>query len=117
MSTAAYVVGAEYGWRRGLSEPVAKAPRFYASLVVATAAALVVTVSSVSAIRLLFYASIAGGLGAPIGLACLVLVAGDRHVMRGRPIGVPLRVAGWVVATVISLLGLLYLVDEIVGAF
>jgi Mn2+/Fe2+ NRAMP family transporter len=115
MSTAAYVVGAEFGWRRGLSEPVSRAPRFYASIAVATAAALVVTVSSVSAIRLLFYASIAGGLGAPIGLACLVLVAGDRHVMHGRPVGAPMQVAGWVVAIVISLLGLLYIVDEVVG--
>jgi len=117
MSTAAYVVGAEYGWQCGLSEPVRRAPRFYASLVVATAAALVVTVSSVSAIRLLFYASIAGGLGAPIGLAALVLLAGDRDVMHGRPIGLPLRVAGWVVAAVISVLGLLYLADQIFGLF
>jgi len=38
-------------------------------------------------------------------------------VMHGRPIGVPLRVAGWVVATVISLLGLLYIVDEAFGVF
>jgi len=117
MSTAAYVVGAEYGWRRGLSEPVRRAPRFYASLVIATAAALVVTVSSVSAIRLLFYASIAGGLGAPVGLAALVLLAGDRDVMHGRPVGTPLRIAGWVVATMISLLGLLYLADQVVGGF
>jgi Mn2+/Fe2+ NRAMP family transporter len=117
MSTAAYVVGAEYGWRRGLSEPVRRAPRFYASLVVATAAALLVTVSSVSAIRLLFYASLAGGLGAPFALAGLVILAGDRQAMHGRPVGTPLRVAGWVVATAISVLGVLYIVDEVFGVF
>jgi Mn2+/Fe2+ NRAMP family transporter len=117
MSTAAYVVGAEFRWPRGLSEPVARAPRFYAALVVTSAAALLVTASSVSAIDLLFYASIAGGLGAPITLAGLVLVAGDRGAMRGRPVGVPLRVAGWVVAAVISVLGLLYVLDQAFGVF
>ena len=115
MSTAAYVVGAEFGWRRGLSEPVARAPRFYAVLGLATAAAVLVTVSDVSAIRLLFYASIAGGIGAPVGLACLVLVAGDPTVMRGRPIGPALRAAAWIVTAVISVAGVLYLADELVG--
>jgi Mn2+/Fe2+ NRAMP family transporter len=115
MSTAAYVVGAEFGWRRGLSEPVARAPRFYAVLGLATAAAVLVTLSDVSAIRLLFYASIAGGIGAPAGLACLVLVAGDRSVMRGRPIGPVLSAAAWIVTAVISVAGVLYLADELVG--
>jgi Mn2+/Fe2+ NRAMP family transporter len=96
---------------------VRRAPRFYASLVVATAAALLVTVSSVSAIRLLFYASLAGGLGAPFALAGLVILAGDRQAMHGRPVGTPLRVAGWIVATAISVLGVLYIVDEVFGVF
>jgi Mn2+/Fe2+ NRAMP family transporter len=115
MSTAAYVVGAEYGWRRGLSEPVARAPRFYAVLGLAMAAAVAVTTLDVSPIRLLFDASIAGGVGAPVGLACLVLVAGDGRVMRGRPIGPALRAGAWAVTVVISVAGALYLADELFG--
>ncbi len=116
MSTAAYVVGAEFDWRRGLSEPVSRAPRFYAALLVTSAAAVLVTLVHVSAIRLLFYASIAGGIGTPVALGCLLVLARDRTVMRGRPIGVPLRTAGWIVTATMGLMSGLYVLDQL-GVF
>ena len=79
MGTAAYVVGAEFGWRRGLSEPVSRAPRFYTALAVASAAAVLVTLVHVSAIRLLFYASIAGGIGTPVALGVPARARPRRH--------------------------------------
>ncbi|HWW46027.1 MAG TPA: divalent metal cation transporter [Acidimicrobiia bacterium] len=116
MSTAAYVVGAEFGWRRGLSQPVSRAPRFYAALVVTSAAAVLVTLVHVSAIRLLFYASIAGGIGTPLALGCLLVLARDTTVMRGRPIGAALRTAGWAVTATMGLMSGLYVLDQL-GAF
>jgi len=116
MSTAAYVVGAEFGWRRGLSEPVSRAPRFYAALAVTSTAAVVVTLVHVSAIQLLFYASIAGGIGTPVALGCLLVLARDRTVMRGHPIGLALGTAGWVVTATMSLMSGLYVLDQL-GAF
>ncbi|HEV2309815.1 MAG TPA: divalent metal cation transporter [Acidimicrobiia bacterium] len=116
MSTAAYVVGAEFDWRRGLSEPVSRAPRFYAALVVTSAAAVLATLVHVSPIRLLFYASIAGGIGTPIALGCMVVLARDPTVMRGRPIGSPLHTAGWVVTATMGLMSGLYVLDQL-GAF
>jgi len=113
MSTAASVVGAEFGWRRGLSEPLRRAPRFYAALALATAAALLITVSHAGAIQLLFSASIAGGIGAPIGLACLVVAASDPSVMHGEPIRRALRAAAWSVTAVLSVMSVLYLVDSL----
>ncbi len=115
MSTAAYVTGAEFGWRRGLSEPLRRAPAFYAALGVTTLLALAVTWAGRSPIQLLFDASIAGGIGTPIGLAFLLVVAADRGVMRGRPIGRALLVSGWLVTGVIAAMSGLYLVDELVG--
>jgi Mn2+/Fe2+ NRAMP family transporter len=115
MSTAAYVTGAEFRWRRGLSEPLRRAPAFYAALGATTLLAVLVTLWSRSPIQLLFDASIAGGIGTPIGLAFLLVVAGDRGVMRGRPIGRGLRVAGWLITGLIAVMGGLYLVDELVG--
>ena len=116
MSTAAYVVGAEFDWRRGLSEPVSRAPRFYAALLVTSAAAVLVTLLQVSAIQLLFYASIAGGIGTPVALGCMLVLAGDPTVMRGRPIGAALRTAGWVVTATMGLMSGLYVLDQL-GAF
>jgi Mn2+/Fe2+ NRAMP family transporter len=115
MSTAAYVTGAEFRWRRGLSEPLGRAPAFYAALGATTVLAVVVTLSDRSPIQLLFDASIAGGIGTPIGLAFLLVVASDRGVMRGRPIGRGLRVAGWLVTALITVMGGLYLADQLVG--
>jgi Mn2+/Fe2+ NRAMP family transporter len=109
------VIGAEFRWRRGLSEPLRRAPAFYAALGATTLLAVLVTVWSRSPIQLLFDASIAGGIGTPIGLAFLLVVAGDRAVMRGRPIGRGLRVAGWLIAGLIAVMSGLYLVDELVG--
>ena len=103
MSTAAYVTGAEFRWRRGLSEPLGRAPAFYAALGATTVLAVLVTLSDRSPIQLLFDASIAGGIGTPIGLAFLLVVAADRGVMRGRPIGRALLVSGWLVTGVIAL--------------
>jgi len=116
MSTVGYVVGAEFGWRRGLSEPVSRAPRFYTALVVTSAAAVLVTLVHVSAIRLLFYASIAGGIGTPVALAALLVLARDTTVMRGRPIGAGLRAVGWVVTATMGVMSGLYVLDQL-GAF
>jgi len=115
MTTAAYVVGAEFRWRRGVSAPVAHAPRFYLALVLATVVAVLITLSGLSAIQLLFYASIAGGLGTPVGLAYLLVVARDRVAMHGEPIGRRLALGGWLVTAAVGVLSVLYLVDLVLG--
>ena len=80
-----------------------------------TAAALV-TLVHVSAIQLLFYASIAGGIGTPVALGCMLVLAGDPTVMRGRPIGAGLRAVGWVVTATMGVMSGLYVLDQL-GAF
>ncbi len=116
MSTAGYVVGAEFRWRRGISEPVSHAPRFYAALGVCTLVAVLITFSNLSAIQLLFDASIAGGIGTPVGLAYLLVVAQDRTLMHGEPIGRPLAVAGWLVTGAVGLLSALYLLNLLLSS-
>ncbi|HEY7134131.1 MAG TPA: hypothetical protein VIB48_03620 [Acidimicrobiia bacterium] len=67
--------------------------------------------SGLSPIRLLFIASIAAGIGTPVSLASLLLVAGDRHLMAGRPIGIRLRVAGWAVTAMVTAVSVVYLLQ------
>jgi len=78
LATVAYVVGAEFDWPRGLSENPRRAPAFYAVAAVAMALGAAFAFAGYSPIRLLFLAPIAGGIGTPIGLVLLVLVASDR---------------------------------------
>jgi Mn2+/Fe2+ NRAMP family transporter len=59
--------------------------------------------------------SIAGGLGTPIGIVILVLLARDRTVMSARPISRRLAAAGWTVAVAVGGFGVLYVVGTLAG--
>jgi Mn2+/Fe2+ NRAMP family transporter len=115
LATGAYVVGAQFDWPRGLSEKPQRAPAFYAVAAGAMALGCGFAFTGFSPIRLLFLASIAGGIGTPIGLVLLLLVASDpglmgEHVVRGA-----LRTAAWVVILGVSLVSVVYLVQQILG--
>jgi Mn2+/Fe2+ NRAMP family transporter len=115
MATTAYVVGAHFDWRRGLSEPVSHARGFYGVLAASIGLAFAVTLANISVIAMLVIASVIGGLGTPIGLILLVLLARDGEVMGARPISSRLAIAGWAVAIVVGGLGLLYIVGAASG--
>lgn len=112
LGTISYVLGAEFGWQSGLSERVRDAPGFYSVLLVSLAAAAGVALLGVSPIRLLVIASVAGGLGTPVGLVFLMLVASDGDVMGRHTITGRLKAAGWAVAAFIGIVSLAYLVQQ-----
>jgi len=117
MATTAYVVGAEFGWRRGLSERVGNARGFYGTMGVAIGLAVALSLGHVSVLGMLVAASIVGGLGTPIGLAVLVALARDPKVMGERSISGRLAAAGWAVTTLVGFLGLVYVVAAAAGWF
>jgi Mn2+/Fe2+ NRAMP family transporter len=113
MATTAYVTGAQMHWRRGLSLRLREAPLFYAALAAAALIGTVVALIGISPIRLLFIAGIVGGLATPVGLILLLAVGGDRTLMRGRPVGRPLLVAGWAVTAVLTIFSLAFVVQQL----
>ena len=115
LATTAYVAGAQFDWRRGLSERVTNARGFYGVLAASLGLALAVTLTNVSVVDMLVVASIIGGLGTPIGIVLLVLLARDRAVMSDSPISRPLALAGWTVAVVVGGLGLAYVFGTLFG--
>jgi Mn2+/Fe2+ NRAMP family transporter len=114
LSTTAYVVGAHYGWRRGLSERVGAAPAFYIVLALSLVLALAVTQAGVSVLGMLVVASVVGGLGTPLGLVLLVRLACDPEVMGTRRISRRLAMAGWTVAFLMGALGATFLLGVVV---
>jgi Mn2+/Fe2+ NRAMP family transporter len=116
MATTAYVVGAQFDWRRGLSEPVKNAWGFYSVLAASVALAVAVTLANISVIGMLLAASVIGGLATPLGLVILVRLGRDRTVMGTQPISGRLAVAGWTVAIVVGGFGLLYAITAALGA-
>ena len=117
MATTAYVVGAELNWRRGLSEGIRHARGFYAVMAVSIALAVAMALANISVLGMLVAASIIGGIGTPIGLAVLVLLARDPAVMGERTVPLGLAIAGWAVAVVVGGLGLLFLAGAALGTF
>jgi Mn2+/Fe2+ NRAMP family transporter len=115
LATAAYVVGAQFDWPRGLSEKPHRAPAFYAVAAGAMALGSIFAFTGYSPIKLLFLASIAGGIGTPIGLVPLLLVASDRSLMGEHAVRGLLKAAGWVVILGVSLVSVVYLVQQVVG--
>jgi Mn2+/Fe2+ NRAMP family transporter len=102
-SSTGYALAHTFGWRATLDAPFGSSRRFYfivlLSLVVAASGSFV----GIAPIRLLFWASIAGGLGTPITLILMNAVARDRSAMGAFRIGLPLSIAGWAVTTVVTL--------------
>ena len=100
--TSAYVSAEMFGWRRSLDATFSRAPRFYLALVGSLVAGVLVTLLGIEPIQLLFISSIAGGLGTPITLGLMMLVARDRLAMKGLPIRRSLAIAGWIVAVIVT---------------
>lgn len=109
LATTAFVVSGHFGWRRGLSDAPAGSPRFYGVVLAATGIALLVACLHVGVITMLVAASLIAGIGAPFGLAVLILLARDQQVMHARPISRRLAAAGWLITVIVGVLGVLYL--------
>lgn len=115
MATTGHVIATQLGAPRGLSTPVAHAPVYYATASVSTAIAVLASLVGVSAIRVLFVASIIGGLATPIGLIALIVTGSDTRIMGGAAVRGGLRVVGWIITGVITLLSIVYLIQQVIG--
>ncbi len=114
MASTAYMTGAQFDWRRGLSQPVRQARRFYAVMAVPAGLAVAVTLAGVPVLPMLVAASVIGGLATPVGLVILIRLARDQQVMGGRPISRLLAAAGWAVTAVVGGLGVALIVGAVI---
>ncbi|MGW0434941.1 NRAMP family divalent metal transporter [Micromonospora sp. NPDC003197] len=113
MAAGGYVTASAFDWPRGLSLAPRQAPAFYATIVGQAIVGTALGMSGVSPIRLLFLASLLGGIATPIGLFLLVLTAGNRHLVGGRPISRGLRAAGLAIAVAVTLISLAFLAQQV----
>jgi Mn2+/Fe2+ NRAMP family transporter len=115
--SSAYVVGAQFNWRRGLSEGISRAHRFYGVLGASIGLAVAVAMAGISVLGMLIAASLIAGFATPIGLVVLVRLARDSEVMGDHPITARLAAAGWAVAVIVGGLGVLYAVGAAAAKF
>lgn len=112
--TTAYAVGETLGWSVGLSRQPWRSQGFYVVLVASLLLVVPLTFLNIEPITLLFVSGLIGGIGAPVLLALLLLIASDRRAMQDRPIGGWLKLLGWATAAIVSLATVAYLVSQLV---
>ncbi|MBI3978692.1 MAG: divalent metal cation transporter [Chloroflexi bacterium] len=109
-ATNAYVLSDAFGWKAGLSERVRRETGpFYGAMLASLGVGAGMALFGIEPIRLLFLAGIIGGLGTPVLLAMLLLLARSPDVMGDRRIPAWVAAIGWATAAIVSLAGLAYL--------
>lgn len=114
-ATAAYLLKELFRWRGRIGSNFWDAPQFSATVIVLLIAAAIAAVAGFPAIKLLFIASIAGGIATPITLIFLILAASDRTSSAGRPASRLLLIAGWCITAIVTGAALLFLVRSFTG--
>ncbi|HVR45444.1 MAG TPA: divalent metal cation transporter [Candidatus Binatia bacterium] len=110
-ATNGYVVAQTFGWPAGLAQKPAEAKGFYRVIFGSLAIAAVFALLPIPTISLLYWVSVIAGLATPITLAFTMLVARDRNLMHGKPIGIALAGAGWLVTAVVTASALAFIVS------
>jgi Mn2+/Fe2+ NRAMP family transporter len=113
--TSAYVMAEAFGWKGSLNLRFTQAKPFYVTLLVCLALAVGLTMLGISPIQFLFWSSLAGGLGTPVTLALLMLVARNRGIMGKQRIGPRLAIGGWLVTAVVVLACAVFLVQTVMS--
>jgi Mn2+/Fe2+ NRAMP family transporter len=115
IATTGYVAGAQFDWRRGLSQRAGHARGFYAILAASTGLAVAVSLAEVPVAGMLVAASVIGGSGTPIGLVLLIRLARDPQVMGLHRISCRLAIAGWAITVIVGGFGLLAILAAAAG--
>ena len=103
IATSAYVLNEMFDWRSSLDTKWWRGRKFYGSMVAMTLLAALAGLLGAPPIKLLFVSSILGGIGTPITLVIMLLVARNTSIMGKNPIAPWLARAGWAVAGIVVL--------------
>jgi Mn2+/Fe2+ NRAMP family transporter len=105
----ASAVSSTFRWGGSLDKKWYEARRFYATLFIGVATSTVLTLFKIPPIKLLFWASIAGGIGTPVTLGLLVMLSRSRRTMSGNIAPAWLATCGWVVTAIITIASLAFI--------
>lgn len=108
-ATSAYVISSMFRWRGDLDSKYWRARPFYVTLGTSMLAGLAIAFAGVEPVKLLFVSSIVGGLGTPITLLLMMVVAQNRKIMQhGRCHGW-LLASGWCVTGIVTVAAIAFL--------
>ena len=101
--SAAYGLGEAFRWNASLEQKPADAKNFYGAIATCTAVGAVLNFSSLNPIKALFWAAVLNGIAAVPLMMVIMAMASSRKVMGTFVLPAYLKVLGWLVAIVMSM--------------
>jgi Mn2+/Fe2+ NRAMP family transporter len=98
--SAAYAIGEACKWKVSLEHAPANAPRFYATIALATLIGLAMNFTHVDPIKALFWAAVLNGITAAPLMAVIMFMSSDRRVMGKFVVPFHLKLFGWLATAV-----------------
>lgn len=115
--SSAYAVSETIGFREGLSKKARRAPGFYGIIAASTLVGMAISWLGIDPIKALYYAAALNGLAAPPLMVLIVLIANNKKIMGKYVSKIFGNIAGWIIAAVMAIAGLLLIIDLLRGLF
>ena len=101
--SSAYALSEAFQWQEGLDRRLLQAKAFYATIAVSTLAGVGLNFTALDPVKALYWSAVVNGvLAAPV-MVVLMLLAGNRRVMRDLTLPLPLLIGGWAATAVMFL--------------
>src|SRR5674476_241434 len=115
--SSAYAVAETTGLKAGLSKKPGRALGFYGVIVASTLIGMSISLLGINPIKALYYAAALNGLAAPPLMALIILIANNKKIMGNYVNNKIANIGGWIIVTVMSIAGILLIVDLLKGLF
>jgi Mn2+/Fe2+ NRAMP family transporter len=101
--SSSYALAESFRWREGLYRNLKQAYAFYGTIIISMLVGLGINFVGIDPIKALIYAAVGNALVAPIVLALILLLAGNKKIM-GRWVNGPIsKTLGWFITIVMAL--------------
>ena len=115
--SSAYALSETTGLKAGLSKKTKRAPGFYGIIVASTFIGMLISWWGIDPIKALYYAAALNGLMAPPLMVLIILIANNKKIMGNYVNNKIANIGGWIIVTVMSIAGILLIVDLLKGLF
>lgn len=103
--SSSYAISEAFGRRQGLNNKLKDAYTFYGVIIISMFIGLAINFLGINPIKALIYSAVANGIVAPVVLALILLLAGNKKIMGEWVNGRVVRVVGWFVVAMMTLAG------------
>lgn len=113
--SAAYALGEARKWPIGLARRPLEAKAFYATIVVATLAGVVISFSPIDPIKALFWSAVINGVVAVPVMVMMMLITSNKKIMRNFTVSGARRIVGWLATAIMGAAAIGMGVTAIIG--